>query len=347
VDGLRSNTRYFYGIEAGGELDTLRQGSVRTFPQGTASFSIAVGACARTGSNGAVFDAIRGEQPLLYVIPGDAHYENITRSDVNRFQEAYDTLVSSPAQQALYLQTSIAYVWDDHDFGGSNSDAASPAKAAARVSYRRNVPHYGLAAGDGDAPIYQAFSAGRVRFILLDTRSMRGAEQHPDGGDSLLGVQQRDWLKRELLTASRTHGLVVVVSGVPWIAPAGAARDDWGGFPAERADISNYIAGNGIDNLMMLAGDAHMLAIDDGSNSDYSDRGGAAFPILQAAALDRPGSTKGGPFSHGTFPGAGQYGLVSFADSGSSIRVELSGRNWQGEELVDYSFDVPAGPPAP
>lgn len=36
-----------------------------------------------------------------------------------------------------------------------------------------------------------------------------------------------------------------------------------------------------------------MLAFDDGSNSDYSDDGGAGFPVMQAAPLDRWGSTKG------------------------------------------------------
>jgi phosphodiesterase/alkaline phosphatase D-like protein len=343
VEGLRPDTTYHYAIEADDETDGLRRGSLRTFPAGPASFSFVVAACARTGSNGAVFDAIRREGPLLYLISGDAHYENITRNDVGRFQEAYETLVSSPAQQALYLGTPIAYVWDDHDFSGSNSDSASPAKTAARVSYRRNVPHYALPAGDGDAPIYQAFSAGRVRFILLDTRSMRGAEQHPDGGDSLLGRMQREWLKQELLTASRSHGLVVLVSGVPWIAPAAASRDDWGGFASERADIANFIADNRIDNLMLLAGDAHMIAVDDGSNSDYSASGGAAFPVFQAGALDRPGSVKGGPYSEGTYPGPGHYGLVTVEDGGTEMSVRLSGRDWRGEELVGYSFTVAPG----
>jgi hypothetical protein len=341
VDGLRPGAAYYYAIEAGGQVDELRRGSLSTFSAGASTFTIALGACARTGSNGAVFDAIRKENPLLYLVSGDIHYENITRNSLDRFQDAYQTLVTTPAQQALYQQTPIAYVWDDHDFGGSNSDSSAEAKPAARLSYRRNVPHYDLPAGDGDAAIYQAFSAGRVRFVLLDTRSMRGAEKLPDGGESLLGAQQREWLKQELLASSRNHALVVLVSGVPWIAPAGASRDDWGGFATERAEIADFIADSGIDNVLLLAGDAHMLAIDDGSNSDYSASGGRGFPVFQAGALDRPGSVKGGPYSEGTYPGAGHYGLVTFTDNGSSMTVKLSGRNWLGEELVGYSFSVP------
>ena len=338
VDGLEPDTLYYYAIEVDGAVDALRRGTLQTFPSGAASFSIVVGSCARTGSSGAVFDALRAEDALLYLITGDAHYENITQDDPSRFQEAYQTFLTSPAQAALYRETPIAYVWDDHDFGGSNSTSTSDAREAARLSYRQNVPHYDLEAGDGNAAIHQAFSAGRVRFIMLDTRSMRNEEEMTDGSSSLLGSRQREWLKQELLQSSQTHALVAIVSPVPWIAPAASSRDDWGGFATERAEIADFIAENGIDNLLMLSGDAHMLAIDDGSNSDYSERGAGGFPVFQAAALDRPGSVKGGPFSEGTFPGAGQYGLVNFQDDGEAIAVELHGLNWLGEEIVTHSF---------
>jgi hypothetical protein len=344
IDGLQPDTLYHYAVEVDGALDALRRGSFRTFPPGAASFSIVVGACSRTGSNGAVFDALRGEDALFYLITGDANYENIARNDLDRFQEAYGTLLTSPAQSALYRETPIAYVWDDHDFGGSNSNASSAAREAARLSYRQNVPHYDLPAGAGNAPIYQAFSAGRVRFVLLDTRSMRDEETMPDGSDSMLGARQREWLKQELLESSHTHALVVLVSSVPWIAKEAAGGDDWGGYAVERREIADFIAENGIANLLILAGDAHMLGIDDGSNADYSTSGGAGFPVMHAAALDRPGSVKGGPYSEGAYPGAGQYGLVTFNDDGETMTVELRGRNWLGEDIVTYSFVVPDAP---
>jgi hypothetical protein len=81
-----------------------------------------------------------------------------------------------------------------------------------------------------------------------------------------------------------------------------------------------------------------MVAIDDGRNTDYSTSQKGGFPILHAGALDRPGSTKGGPYSEGEFPGAGQYGLVSIQDDGQSMSVTLTGKTWEGRELVTYSF---------
>jgi len=71
----------------------------------------------------------------------------------------------------------MVYVYDDHDFGPNNADGNSPSKPAAQLAYRQNFPHYPLPGteSDGTGPVYQAFTYGRVRFILLDLR----AEQYP------------------------------------------------------------------------------------------------------------------------------------------------------------------------
>jgi hypothetical protein len=90
-----------------------------------------------------------------------------------------------------------------------------------------------------------------------------------------------------------------------------------------------------------------MVALDDGTNSDYSTDGGAGFPVLHAAALDRPGRVKGGPYSHGTFPGAGQFGLMTVHDAGGDrITVELAGRDWTGRILVEHTVRVRVPTPA-
>jgi hypothetical protein len=78
-----------------------------------------------------------------------------------------------------------------------------------------------------------------------------------------------------------------------------------------------------------------MLAIDDGTNT------AGGFPVVHAAALDRPGGVKGGPYSEGTFPGAGQYATVRVRDAGGeSMRVEITGRDYTGASVVNHDFAV-------
>ena len=91
----------------------------------------------------------------------------------------------------------------------------------------------------------------------------------------------------------------------------------------------------------MVAGDAHMVAIDDGTHSGFAGPG-SGFPVLHAAALDRLGSVKGGDFSHGKYPGAGQFGVVTIDDRSDRILVEPSGRTWTGAEIVGHSFTIAA-----
>ncbi|MGY1734979.1 alkaline phosphatase D family protein [Geodermatophilus sp. SYSU D00684] len=337
VGGLTPATAYRWTVEVDGDPDGSRgTGRFTTMPEGPASFTLAVASCARTGSSGAVFDAIRAVDPLLFLHTGDLHYSDVPAdADAAAFGERYTEVLTAPAQAALYRAVPVDYVWSDHDYAGESSGAGSPVRDAARAAYRAYVPHHVLAEGGGGS-IAHAFTVGRVRVVVTDTRSERTAT-------SMLGARQLAWLEEELVTAARTHAAVVWVNPEPWVAPDEPGRDDWGGYAAERRRIADTLAAAGVANLVMVSGDAHMVAVDDGTNTDFSTAGGAGFPLLHAAALDSPGSVKGGPYSEGAFPGAGQFGTVTVTDDGGdTVGVELAGRDWRGDVLVSLSVTVPA-----
>ncbi len=329
--GLVPDTEYAFHVEVDGQPDRGRgRGRFRTAPDGPASFRFVVGACARTGSNGAVFDALAAEDPLFYLNLGDIHYANLSSTDPADHRAAYERLLTRPAQAALYRRVPIAYVWDDHDYGENDSAGDAPGRAAVRRAYRQVVPHHPLVIED-DGPIHQAFTIGRVRFVLTDSRSERT-------GTTMLGGPQLEWLVDELVRASQTHALVIWGNPVPWNGEPDPGADGWRGFPDERRQIADALAAAEVDNLVMVAGDAHMVALDDGSNTDFSTDGSGGFPLLHAAALDRRGQVKAGPYSAGAFPGGGRYGVVDVVDDGTTVAVTLTGRTWDGETLVQQTF---------
>lgn len=330
---LEPTTRYHYAVEVDGSVEFAMAGVFSTFGADTHSLVVAFGSCARTGSNGAVFDTIRRLQPDLFISTGDLHYGDVRENSLSAFSGLYDLTLSQPGQSALYRSVPIAYMWDDHDFGPNDSASTSPSRQAALLSYREHVPHYDFALAGPDAPIGQAFTIGRIRFILTDTRSMRDFKDTTDGPDkTMLGAEQLEWFLNEISTALVTYPTVVWVSSVPWIAEPEEGADHWGGYTFERDLIARTIADAGSDHLIVLAGDAHMVAIDDGSNSAYAP--GDGFPVMQAAALDRNGSVKGGPYSEGAFAGGGQFGLMTIRDEGNQVVVELQGLDWEGTEIV-------------
>jgi hypothetical protein len=345
LTGLTPGRRYRYAVvAAGGADDRSGHGEFRTFPSGPASFTVAFSSCARTGSNGAVFDAIRAESPLIYLNLGDMYYADITDDDPGRFRHAFDGTLTRPAQANLYRSTAIAYVWDDHDYGENNADGTSPSRPAAHRVYRQYVPHYPLGVSGSAAPISQAFTIGRVRFIMTDSRSEKTPKSAPDDTrKTMLGARQRDWLERELTAANGRYPVIVWVNPLPWVGGPGAGADWWGGYATERRAIANFIARNRIRGLVMLSGDSHSIALDDGTHTGYADGETKGFPMLMAGALDRTGHRKGGPYSHGQFPGGGHYGTMKVADDGGpSITVTLTGRDWQRREVTSLRFRFPA-----
>ena len=381
--GLEPGTQYYYALEVNGRVQMDRTGAFKTFPPADqpASFQFAFASCARTGSDSLVFDTIRGLRPLFYLNTGDFHYLNITSNALVKFRMAYDQVLFAPRQSLLYRSVPLVYVWDDHDFAGNNSDRRAPSHLAARAIYEEYVPHYPMPAGAGDVPIYQSFTVGRVKFILTDLRSERDPAQAPDSPrKSMLGAAQKEWFKNELLAAKGKYPLIFWVSSVAWIGTAGVnyypinghvtgfihhtnawqfkndpataedhrqARNDddyWGAFAYERIEIANFIRDRKIPGVCILHGDAHMLAADDGSHSDYASGGGASIPVMAAAPLDQSPSIKGGPYSQGVYKSRrdeGCFGYIRVQDDGASLTVRYSGRNNLNEEKVALKFTVP------
>jgi alkaline phosphatase D len=353
VAGLLPNQQFHYAVRANGRVATERQGKFRTFPveDAPASFKFACAGDAKGGeifsnfSNHRVFDDIRSEDPLFFLHLGDLHYDNVNSTRIADHIDAYKGVLSSERQALLYRNVPLAYVWDDHDYCGDASDGQSNGRRAARLAYQRAVPHYPLVEGEGDVAIYQAFTVGRVQFLLTDTRSERTPRVNPDGPEkSILGPRQKNWLKERLLQGRDRFRLQIWVNSVPWIGDPAQEDDDtdaWFSYPTERTEMGRFIEENRINNILMLCADAHMIALDDGSNNRGAT-GKGGFPVFHAAPLDRTNSKKGGPFSHGVFRDRkGQYGIIAVNDpGGETVEVVITGRQ-EGTTLLEFSSSFP------
>ena len=283
IDSLSPMTTYYFGITHPQSIpnSATMAGDVGKFstppPEGTrVNFTIATGSCSLTGSNSQMFANVLDTNPVMFIHTGDFHYEDLDTLDIDERLEAYDKVMGSDSQRVLYMRTIFAYIWDDHDWlgnnqGGENVDAANVAKE----SYSLGIPHYELGAvqsGTTDeedtAPKYQAFTIGTVRFIISDLRS----ESFKSKDDNqIYSDTQKEWLYNELAQAEN-YDFVIWVTSRPWTEPD---DDSWGGFANDRNDLASHIAstiGAGPKNLLVLSGDNHMVAFDDGSSTDFSNQ---------------------------------------------------------------------------
>jgi phosphodiesterase/alkaline phosphatase D-like protein len=353
--GLAPGARYHYGIEIGGVLQDfpVRRGSFRTFPASAsgASLRIGFGSCADTSFTGAAFDALRAIDPHLFIHTGDFHYRDTNQASVTPYRSNYVAVFEVAAQAAFYRNVPSAYMWDDHDFAGNDSNRTFIGRPYALQAYREWVPHYPLDP-DPAATIHQAFDIGRVRVLMPDLRSDRDPPRDADTpAKTMLGAAQKQWLKDQLVAARDAEApLILCVITVPWVS-SDSTDDNWGAYTHERRELADFIKNNRIQNLVMLSGDMHALAYDDGTNSDYATGGGAPVKVFHAAALARGGSTKGGPYSGGApIAGFPQYGLLDIAPTtGGALRVAFTG--WRAPETtprLSYAYDTePVRPLAP
>jgi hypothetical protein len=238
------------------------------------------------------------------------------------FRRGLDRVLSQERQALFYRRTPLVYVWDDHDYGTDNSDGTSPTRDAARLYYATDFPSYPTPLSpNADGAIAQRFDIGRVRVLMTDSRSER--LQTPR---TMLGAGQVDWLVRELETSAREAvPLLLWVNTVPWITSDGDS-EGWGQFADERRRLGERITALGLGpRIVMLSGDAHMLAFDDGRNNAHG-----GFVVAQAAPLDRFVRKKGGPYSHDPPDQRnGQFGVVRVTDDGETLTARIEGHRYE------------------
>jgi hypothetical protein len=353
TNALMPQTHYFYCVESGGIKDNSPDdvGSFTTFGNGAFSFSFTAGSCNYI-SNHPVFDVMKSFHPNFHITMGDLHYMNPNSAlDINQHRLPYeDYVLAIPRQSAFFKATPIAYVWDDHDFCGNDSDSTYAGRENARTAYHEYVPHYPLGLGTGiNFPINQAFTVGRVRFVMTDLRSTRSV-------NAIMTEEQKQWFKDECSYARDNNLIIAWVNSTTW---NGTGTDNWGGFNSERVELGNFFLNDSIKNMFILCGDAHMLAIDNGTDADFSltHSNTNRYPIFNAAAMSGWGSYKGGTFSEGGVfmnPGDdkhGQFGLITVVDNGfSDICIDFKGYRVDSSGTVvtlmnTYNFCRSLNPP--
>lgn len=387
---LTEDAIYHYIIVADGRRYP-RQGTLqfKTVKVGQPySFAIACSSCAGGTvsqsssygvSNNRVFDTIRQYKYQaengrysnldLFIHMGDLHYRNdlpilgLKEKYLDDYRHNYDLVMAQPRQRQLYQNIPLAYIWDDHDYGTNDSDGSYNLKYIASEAYREQVPCYPLVEGidvtQGRGAIYQSFIIGRVRFVMTDSRFHQDPSTIADRPEkTLLGKDQKQWLFEQLHLGKQQQqnnreGLTIWVNSIPWIARRDSSTSSWNKFPQERTQIANFIKEHEIDKLLMISGDAHMLALDDGTEgtaNSYATGGGGSFPVIQAASLDSRSSYKGGPYNGGKYiidpavksydnaiPGKGQWGLLNFTDDGNKIEVRVELKRME-DTLIEHSF---------
>lgn len=187
--------------------------------------------------------------------------------------------------QELHRQHPFIAVWDDHEVadnafsgGADNHQPDSEGewearKESATRAYFEWMPIRAFSPGDMQR-VYRAFEFGDLfDLIMLDTR-LHGRDARiagncdvegiQDPARTLLGSEQEEWLLSELRASTargarwRLVGQQVMFGQLSDLAKGCVAEpDQWDGYAQGRARVFGALRDEGLDNVVILTGDAH------------------------------------------------------------------------------------------
>lgn len=286
------------------------------------------------------FASAARENPAFVIIGGDFDHRNPNTLEEKRamFRELYTPAHGMEGFVNLILKKfALVHFWDDHDFGANNADKFYPLKEISLQVLQEYFPLYPITP-HGD---WQSFSYGNADFFILDSRAQRDPHFLPKNprasmldGNNLGDAGQRAWLLNGLKN-SRAKWKFIVSPVI--FNPTTKVNDGWAAYPNERKMILDFIRDNKIANVIILSGDLHAGAIDDGTHSGLPE---LAAPTANDG-FDKRCLTEGtgntGKWSVGYYGDASRipcngYALVNVYGD----RVELRVKNSQGQTMLEY-----------
>ncbi|HEV3001095.1 MAG TPA: alkaline phosphatase D family protein [Solirubrobacteraceae bacterium] len=307
IGNLKPGTEYFYVWESGTEVSEIGRTRTAPDPRAAEPLRLAYSSCQHwpSGFYGAHQHAAGLSDVDLYLFLGDYVYERagadvrrdpIDAVDLRSYRQKYGLYRSDPGLRELHRLHPTAHVWDDHEVVNNYTDNNPPTALAQRMAAYRAAFEWlpRMTFPRERHRIYKKLELGALADVfLLDERQYRTGRN--DGlPRSMLGPGQLEWLLAELRASRATWKIVAnqVVMAARQEGEERASGDSWDGYPEDRARLLATIEREGIDNVVLLTGDAHVFM----TNLLASDfEALAAAPSRKPAAVEYVGGSVSSP----------------------------------------------------
>jgi len=298
VGGLEPDSWYWYRFKIGSY--TSAPGRTRTTPARDAKPEKLrfASACCQSYTEGypAAYIHMAEEDLDLVVFLGDYIYENAATGpirshgspvvfDLEGYRARYALYKSQPELQAMHARCPWVFLWDDHevdnDYAGDLAGEGEPdfllRRAAAYQAFYEHMPLRLPPPTGPDYKIYGTLHWGDLAtFWLVDTRQYRddqicGGEpggacpEWPTYDGTLLGDEQETWLQDGMRDSDAIWKVIAnqVVFSTVNFGGTFINFDQWDGYPVARQRLLDFIAGEALENVVILSGDLHVGGVGD------------------------------------------------------------------------------------
>lgn len=311
-------------------------------------FTLATGSCAYIneqqydrpgtpyGGEYEIFEAIQSAKPDLMLWLGDNMY--LREPDWNTWTgitKRWTHTRSLKEMQPLLASAHNYAIWDDHDYGPNNSDRGFWNKNNTLKAFELfwANPSYGI--GNLKGAITQ-FQWNDVDFILLDNRFYRSPNDFKGENKTILGAEQKQWLKDVLVSSFGSYKVVAI--GGQFLNDAGTFEiHSSSGFNNERQEIINFIYEQNIKNVVFITGDRHHTEL-----SVLEEQGKPRIIDLTVSALTSgPAHNKSENNTlrvDGTYVDVRNYGLLTFSGPLKERKMHIEIRDSKGSLIWTREF---------
>ncbi len=266
LTGIEPGKNYHYSVELNGEL--LAPSYEFTSPDfyhdrtPPPDFRIAVGGAHYQieegfeppyqilGGGYEIFESIAAAEPALMLWLGNtAHLRKSDWASKSGYLKRFSHARSTPQLGPLLASIPHYATWGEADYGAPYAGANYSYRQFAELSFNAFWPRpVEVAALDG---IVTRFRHADVDFFMLDTRSYRNDSPTSDQTSQILGHQQIEWLRQELVRSTATFK--VIVAGAPILNPA-KSRSNLSYAEREHTRLLQMLRSENIAGLFFISG---------------------------------------------------------------------------------------------
>lgn len=273
ISDLNRSDTVYWRVLATSKSGRRYRGRIRALPTPPRSgeeVRFCFGSCSKSFANNEAFATAAGLRPAFFAHLGDLGYpENALGGGAalalttSSFLDRWTRMLGPNATSKLHREAAWIMIQDDHDYGRDNawSQTVRPFTIGAFDSLSGNLKdrHFDLRYGDAHA-------------FFIDTRINADDPAAPDGpGHSLLGTNQKDWLKDSMRSSDAP--LLVVFSSQP-LWGGGQGLFSWKqAFATERRELLEFFRGiQGTSRrVIVCSGNAHAHHINRFSSTGQRD----------------------------------------------------------------------------
>ncbi len=194
-----------------------------------------------------IFEAMEAVEKDFMIWMGDnVYYMSGAWKNKDRMHRINHKMRLKPGLHKFLTSCPQYAIWDDHDYGPNNSDAANIYKFNSLDIFKSYWPNpsYGLDTVPG---IFTCFSQQDADFFLLDSRFHAS-------DSSMLGKAQFEWLIKKLKTSTANFKFIVSGTQILINNPFG---EDLGDFGNAKQKLLAAIKQQKISGVLFLSGDRH------------------------------------------------------------------------------------------